>query len=266
MARWILLILLFFNTDLLAKVQPPEKLTRLFEQLADRENSLLTSIHFHSGDFDYDGQEDVLALYTLELLGGNHYSQHAALIKGSLDTGLTLYRIEVGSKVTQAVGYTHFSNGIFYFDTNYIQEDDPFCCPSGIGNAYMVFVSNNLVLFESKNEASMALQQETMKKIEIAKANLSREQSMFEQVFCKLGQFIPYNATYSRAKFNSIITQSLNITESNDYLRFYFQSSNYSERMRLLSKWTNAVELTPNLLGLKGCDPSLMDILNQFDF
>lgn len=263
MTRWILLILLFVNTDLLAKVQSSEEWTHVFEKMADRNKSILASINYYSGDFDYDGKEDLLALYTLELLGGNHYSQHAALIKENSDSGYTIHRIELGNKTTQSVSYSYFSNGIFYFDTNYVKENDSFCCPTGIGVAFMVFFSGKLVLYDSKNNAEIALLRDIRTKLDNAEAKLWSEKSSFEQALCMLGQFIPYNSAFMHTQFSNIINQHFNGHKSNDYIRFYFMFLSYSEKINFLYKWIDAVDLIPNLLGQEGCDLELMKILSK---
>ncbi|WP_447041237.1 hypothetical protein [Vibrio parahaemolyticus] len=155
--RWLVILILLSTSNVCAKTLS-DQLRPLFDELAAKNDSTLSSISFHTGDYNYDAIEDVLALYSLDSLGGNAYSQHAALMLGKVDRGYQVHLTELGDKTTRTTSYKYFKDGVFYFDTYYVKEDDPFCCPSGVGVLFMTFVPNeSLTLHETENEANMKL-------------------------------------------------------------------------------------------------------------
>ncbi|EJI1373736.1 hypothetical protein RII68_000897 [Vibrio parahaemolyticus] len=262
MMRWPLILIFLSATNAFTKTLP-ESLVPIFEDVASKENSSLASISFHTGDYNYDDIEDVLALYTLETIGGNAYSQHIALMVGEVTGGYRVYFTEVGDKTTLTVTYKYFKDGIFHFDTNYIKDDDPFCCPSGVGVLFMTFVPNELALHDTDHAARMTQLRYLHSRIEIEKNTLLTNKTSYSRMMCQVAKFIPYNALFTQFKFQSNVNFPFNIPPTPANLYGYFASSNYPEQLKFVDDVIDAVEQTPNLIGGRGCSAHLIDVLNK---
>ncbi|TKF96443.1 hypothetical protein [Vibrio sp. F13] len=262
--RWLLL-LIFLSTSNVFAEPLFERLRPLFEELAADNDSSLGSISYYTSDYNYDDIEDVLVLYTLENHSGNSYSQHAALMLGKIDRGYEVHLAEVGDKTTRTANYKYFKDGIFYFDTQNIKEDDPFCCPSGVGVMFMSFVPNELTLHETESSATMKLLRYVRRKIDLEKNNLLNDPPLFSQGLCQVGKFIPYNALFSQIQFEKVLRASYTFDPKPTHLRVYFASASYPEKIKIVNDMVDAIKQTTNLLGGRGCDARLIDVLINLD-
>lgn len=98
------------------------------------------------GDIDGDGDEDAVAQFTVEGMGGgNNYSFELAVFKN--DGGkLTAVTDEVvGGKLNRNVELKRIEKGVIYLDTKEYAEDDGACCPSIEGKTSYVLQGKKLV-------------------------------------------------------------------------------------------------------------------------
>lgn len=98
------------------------------------------------GDIDGDGDEDAVAQFTVEGMGGgNNYSFELAVFKN--DNGkLTAITDEVvGGKLNRNVELKRIEKGVIYLDTKEYAEDDGACCPSIEGKTSYVLEGKKLV-------------------------------------------------------------------------------------------------------------------------
>lgn len=98
------------------------------------------------GDIDGDGDEDAVAQFTVEGMGGgNNYSFELAVFKN--DSGkLTAVTDEVvGGKLNRNVELKRIEKGVIYLDTKEYAEDDGACCPSIEGKTSYILQGKKLV-------------------------------------------------------------------------------------------------------------------------
>lgn len=98
------------------------------------------------GDIDGDGDEDAVAQFTIEGMGGgNNYAFYLAVFKN--DGGkLTAVTDEVaGGKLNRNIELTKIEKGIIYLDTKEYAADDGACCPSIEGKTSYVLEGKKLV-------------------------------------------------------------------------------------------------------------------------
>jgi len=98
------------------------------------------------GDIDGDGDEDAVAQFTVEGMGGgNNYSFELAVFKNDGGKLTAITDEVVGGKLNRNVELKRIEKGVIYLDTKEYAEDDGACCPSIEGKTSYIVQGKKLI-------------------------------------------------------------------------------------------------------------------------
>lgn len=98
------------------------------------------------GDTDGDGDEDAVAQFTVEGMGGgNNYIFYLAVFKNDGGKLTAVTDEAAGGKLSRGIELTKIEKGVIYLDTKEYDEDDGSCCPSIEGKTTYVLQGKKLV-------------------------------------------------------------------------------------------------------------------------
>lgn len=101
----------------------------------------------HLLDFDHDGVKDVIALFTIEGMGGgNNYSFYMIALRSKGEGLVKAGTLKVGAKGKRHVNFdaVRLENRMLLLEVTEYGPDDPMCCPSKVATAKFEVMNGTL--------------------------------------------------------------------------------------------------------------------------
>lgn len=241
MQRYILIIILCrlitlspylyaFQSDIKEKV-----IDFIIKDLANSVQANEAGISYLEGDFDLNGKNDLVLLVIMEGIGssGYDYGQYLILISNYQDKKFSTMHMFVGGKDNRTLSFNSFKEGVLTFDSKFVQESDPLCCPSGRGQAYFTIHDEILIDHTSLLDALVSRRLIFWNSIRNQENRDEQDQSVTEKLYCIINSMLPFNTSMTyRFILKGIQKQWPNVT-STELMRFWFHSLSLDEQIKV---------------------------------